>query len=230
MVTKRIVCLANSRKMRGRCIVGKELINDQPAGWIRPVSDRENEEVSEYERQYEDGSDPQLLDIMNVPLLEPKLKPESPQHENWLLDPNSYWKKDGCMNWRDLELLVDREESLWLNADSTRNGLNDRVPLSFAGSLDSSLRFIRVDKLILYVFAPGENFGNFKRRVQGQFRHDGDEYHLWVTDPKYERSYLKKGNGKYEIGTSLLTISLGEPHQGHYYKFIAAIIPCDGVT
>ena len=70
-------------------MVGKEMYG-QHAEWIRPVSDRENEEVSEYERQYKDGSDPHVLDIINVPLLEPKLKPESPQRENWLLDPESY--------------------------------------------------------------------------------------------------------------------------------------------
>ncbi len=48
---KRIVCLANSRKYSGRCIAGKELLADgRPGRWIRPVSARENEEVSEHER------------------------------------------------------------------------------------------------------------------------------------------------------------------------------------
>lgn len=230
MITKRIVCLANSRKVRGRCVVGKELKNGHPAGWIRPVSDRDNEEVSEYERQYKDGSDPRPLDIMNIPLLEPKLRPESPQRENWLLDPQSYWENDGCIQKRDLASLVDRREPLWLNMDSSYNGLNDRISFSSADRLDGSLRLIQVDKLTLFVFKPGKNFGNLKRRVQGQFQYEGDEYHLWVTDPEWERAYLKKSDGKYKVGNCFLTVSLGEPYGGYYYKFIAAIIPCDKET
>ena len=59
---KRIVCLANSREMSGRCIAGKELLADRrPSQWVRPVSDRPNEEVSKYERQYLDGSEPRVL-------------------------------------------------------------------------------------------------------------------------------------------------------------------------
>ena len=47
--TKRIVCLANSRKISGRSIAGREWAENRGAGrWIRPVSARENQEVSEH--------------------------------------------------------------------------------------------------------------------------------------------------------------------------------------
>ena len=68
---KRIVCLANSRKEGDRCIAGKELLADgSPGGWVRPVSDRGDEAVNESERQYEDGDEPRVLDVVDVPLLE----------------------------------------------------------------------------------------------------------------------------------------------------------------
>ena len=141
---KRIVCLANSRKLNGRCIAGKELSRDQPVGWIRPVSAREHEEVSEYERQYQDGSDPRVLDIMDVPLLD--ARPKGYQQENWLLDPDNYWVKVGRATWSDLQRLADPVEPLWINGHSTYNGRNDKIPLSLAGDLKSSLRLVWADR------------------------------------------------------------------------------------
>lgn len=222
---KRIVCLANSRKLAGRCIAGKELSEGQLGSWVRPVSAREHEEVSEYERQYEDGADPCVLDIIDVPLIEPR--PKHYQTENWLLDPEYYWDKVGRIGWSDLAALADRPAPLWVNGHHTYNGLNDRVPLSHTGRIQSSLRLIRVGRVDLSVCTPGEAFGNRKRRVQGRFRHRGVEYRLWITDPRYERAYLARPDGDYEIGESFLTISLGEPHNGACYKLIAAVIEPD---
>lgn len=229
VAVKQIVCLANSRKLSGRCIAGREWTMESGAGnWIRPVSKRDNQEVSEYERQYEDGSDPQILDIVQVPVLEPK--PHGYQTENWLLDDEYYWQKVGTLSQLDLPKLTDSIEPLWIDGYSTYNGRNDKMPLESAAKEVTSLRFIQVSQLMLSVFAPGEAFGNAKRRVQGHFDHAGNRYALWVTDPGYEKAYLAKLNGTYELGECYLTISLGEPYEGDCYKLIAAIIGDESTT
>jgi len=224
---RRIVCLANSRKIAGRCIAGREWGPGKGAGgWIRPVSARESQEVSEYERQYEDGSDPRLLDIIDIPMKRPQ--PEGCQSENWLLDPEYYWEKVGSYSPLELSVLVDPVEPLWIDGHSTYHGRNDRIPIDAGGEIRTSLRLIGVEEFTLRVFAPGEAFGNAKRRVQGRFVHAGRGYSLWVTDPTYERRYLSKLDGTYRIGVCHLTISLGEPYGGAFYKLIAAIIEPDG--
>jgi hypothetical protein len=215
--TKRIVCLANSRKVSGRCIAGREIGSGSPGPWIRPVSDREHEEVSEHERQYEDGSDPTVLDIIDIPLIAPR--PHLFQQENWLLDGNFYWERRGRCDWADLQKFLE-QGSLWINYLSSYNGLNDRVDVAQAQNLTNSLRLIHVNSLDIKVFCPGSAFGNPKRRVQGQFQHERIQYWLWVTDPTYERRFLAQPNGCYSLGESCLTISLGEPHEGFCYSLL----------
>ena len=221
--TKRIVCLANSRKMSGRCIAGKAILQDgRPGPWIRPVSARESEEVSEYERQYRDGTDPRVLDVIDVPVL--KAKPTNYQSENWLIHPDFYWQKVRSISRGELGQFVDRAMPLWIDGNSTFNGRNDRIPVEECNALDSSLRLVRVAELELVVSQPGINFGNPRRSVQGRFRHAGMDYWLRVTDPMVEREYLALPDGGHRLGESLLTVSLGEPYQGFTYKLIAAVI------
>lgn len=227
VIIKRIVCLANSRKLSGRCIAGVELgENDERLGWIRPVSDRENQEVSEYERQYEDGSDPRLLDVINVPLR--RHLSNGHQQENWLIDPEYYWEKVGTFERRRLNEMADAGGGLWRNGCSSSNGENDRIPLEKANEETGSLKLVHVDRLHLSVFAPGEAFGK-KKRVQAKFQFAGCRYALWVTDPRVERFYLAKSNGDYQLEEECyLTISIGEPYKGHCYKLVAAVIRCRG--
>jgi hypothetical protein len=160
---KRIVCLANSRKLSGRCIAGRELVGGTLGGWVRPVSAREHEEVSEREREYQNGQDPQVLDVIDVPLVVPRAN--AFQTENWLLDPDYYWSLVDQMSPDGLADYVEDNGPLWLNISSTMVGLNDRVPLEQANKLRSSLRLIHVPSLELAVFAPGAAFGDRKSVV-----------------------------------------------------------------
>jgi len=218
-----MVCLANSRKLHGRCIAGLEVTADNaPGPWIRPVSNREHQEVSEYERQYPDGSDPALLDIVDVPLLQHC--PHEYQRENWLLNPEYYWERAGTLQWQHLRSFSETTGSLWRNGFHSYSGSNDRIPLPDAAAETSSLKLIHVGRMRLRVFAPGEAFGNAKRRVQGRFTFDGVTYALWITDPVIERRYLALDDGHHDLPESYLTASLGEPFGDYSYKLVAAVM------
>ena len=222
LTVKRIVCLANSRKRGGRCVAGKELLPDGTfGGWLRPVSARDDEEVSVRERSYGDGGDPKILDVIDVPLL--GCKPKTYQRENWLLDPNQQWTKAGQMTWNHLCTMIDRDEPLWINGHSAPSGHNDRVPTDAAAGLDNSLRLIRVNALTVTVSEPLRPSADYPI-LRGSFDYHGEEYCFRITDPESESGSVELAYGDYAVGERYLTVSLGEPFEGHAYKLIATII------
>ena len=219
---KQIVCLANSRKRGGRCVAGKEMLADgRFGGWLRPVSSREDEEVSERERCYADGEDPQLLDVIAVPILNPR--PKTYQRENWLLDPSRRWSRVGQLQWADLPGLTDQDQPLWINGYSSRGGQNDQVPVAETADIDNSLRLIQVDYLTVIVSEPARPSANYPI-LRGRFSYHGDEYCFRITDPESESGSVDLPYGEYRVGDRYLTVSLGEPFEGNAYKLIAAII------
>ena len=228
MIYKRIVILANSRKHSGRCLAGREIVGQHYApGWIRPISDRPGAEASEYERQYQDGSDPKVLDIVDVPLL--SAKPTACHTENWLLSPEHYWIKQGEVTWDHAHTLSEQPLKLWNSGDSTYNGNNDQIEKTAAAGFTTSIAMISVASVEIHVLTPGANFGNPKKRVQARFSYRGIQYWLWVTDPRIERKYLSADTNIHHLGTCLLTVSLAElyevkPGIFYHYKLVAAII------
>lgn len=219
---KRIVCLANSRKRGGRCVAGKELLTNGTFGvWLRPVSARDDEEVSVRERSYAAGGEPKVLDVIDVPLL--SRKPKTYQRENWLLDPNRRWTKAGQTDQKSLRALTDCDEPLWINGHSTHVGRNDRVPLAETLSIENSLRLIKVDALTVTVSEPLRPSADYPI-LRGSFDYHGEEYCFRITDPESESGSAELPYGEYTVGERYLTVSLGEPFDGHAYKLIATII------
>ena len=217
-IVKRILCLANSRKGGERCVAGREIsAGGHPGPWVRPVSNRPNDAVSEFERQYKDGSEPRVLDVVDVPVI--KASPQEYQRENWLLDPERRWELIRRLAPSDLAHFTTREAQLWVSGYSSAEEENDRIPSSIAIKLPSSLRLIRVDQMELSVRTHDSG-----RRVRARFRYAQTGYSLRVTDPVCEQRYKDLDDGDYPIGESYLTISLGEPFEGYSYKLIAAVI------
>lgn len=223
METKRIVCLANSRKGGGSCVAGKELLpNKGVGGWIRPVSIDESLGLSACDIQYENGGEPHVLDVVDIPVL--NARPVGFQSENWLIDDRHRWRKIGVVEWKDLSQMEDHSEALWVNGRKSWEGINDRVPLVDAEALSDSLRLIKVDGLRITVSKPYDPRSSHIA-LRGRFRYNGDEYALRITDHESEKIALDMGYGEYPVhGERFLTVSLGGAYEGFCYKLIAAVI------
>lgn len=215
-----IVCLSNSRKTSGRCIAGKTA---EESKWVRPVSDRGSDEISEEERRYENGQMPELLDIIVIPVMDHR--PVLHQSENVLIDANRYWTKTGIFE-GSLNDLLDFPEDLWGTGHSSYQGMNDRMPESMCADYSESLYLIRPQNLEIIVRVEGGEFGNPKRKVRAQFEYGGDAYLLPVTDPMVERKYLSGENGRFRLTPEqiYLCVSLGLPYDEYCYKFLTSLI------
>lgn len=217
---KTIVCLAKSVKHGGYCIAGKEV---ETGNWIRPVSDREDEEIRREDCNCGDNTQPGLFDIISIPLLEPR--PTSYQRENHLINQEHRWRKLGEIAWDDLIQLVDELSGpLWLNGYSSFYGVNDRVPEANTSGLASSLALIRPVDLKVCVETEGAEFGNPRRKTRAEFTYGVHLYKISVTDPIIKDKFWSQP-GEHPMGNdSLICVSLGEIHEGYAYKLAAAII------
>ncbi|HYA88072.1 MAG TPA: hypothetical protein VEI57_13535 [Nitrospirota bacterium] len=219
---KTILCLANSRKKAGSCIAGKEVLEENFGEWIRPVSDRQFEEIPRRDLRYKDGSSAALLDIINISMIEPR--PKSYQSENHLYRSGYYWARIGRATWDEIVAATDKLSGpLWVNGYSSYNGLNDRIPEAIASTLKNSLLLINPSQLRVIVAEEDGTYGP-ERRVRADFRFSGHQYKLAVTDPWMEQHYLAGSDGSFAIKIARLCVSLGEIFQGFTYKLVAAVI------
>ena len=238
---KKVVCLANSRKRGGSCFAGKEVLGNGYGRWIRPVSARESEEISEAEQTFSTGGRPQILDVVIIPMLVPR--PVHHQRENHLIhgvgDGSWSWEKTGSVDKQQLpELLDSVAGDLWINESSTQHGENDRVSVAEARDLGGSLLLIQPSYLkIIVQFEPNQT--QTRPRVRAIFGYNGRDYRLVVTDQDAEDKYQKKSYLDSQKGRELpteysvvvdnvyLCLSLGEEFEGYCYKLVATIIGDD---
>jgi hypothetical protein len=216
-----IACLANSRKPGGRCVAGKQLSDSGQLGaWVRPVSSRNGRELSLTEERYANGGEPALLDRIEICLQ--AAVPHEYQVENHLIDPDVCWTKIGSISWQDLDPVVEPfEGSLWIDGDSSYNGVNDRIQHERAKALTNSLKLIEPESVVVVVGPEGINP---KRAARAHFTFGNSRYALKVTDPVAEASFFAQGEGEYPVGSVRLCISLSEPLNGYCYKLVAGVV------
>lgn len=222
--TRTIVCLANSSKHHpSRCIAGKEWVNGRSGLWLRPVAEYNVDEgaISPVVSRLQDGSQPQILDIIDVPLA--KAVPHGCQVENHLIN-NVAWRKTGRLEWAHLDAMVEAPWSLWGSGSSTRGGLNDRLSPVEAAHCNGSLHLVRPTNLRVIVTTTGAAFNNPKKQMRALFSIGMTSYNLKVTDPRYTGRIPQCEEGKeYSLREAILCVSIGEPWNGFHYKLVATI-------
>jgi hypothetical protein len=175
------------------------------------------------ERQYRDGSEPNVLDIVAMELHEPR--PDRHQQENYLIAPNGAWLKQGRMSWQELQQAVEEPPGpLWLDGHSSYRGENDRVPEDHLDSFSGSLYLVRPEDLVLFVARESRDGGTPRRRVRARFKLNGCSYCMAVTDPIVEGTYLARDDDTYTLSQALLCVSLSQIFEGHAYKLVATVI------
>ncbi len=81
-----IICMANSRKLGGRCVAGLRL---DGGGWIRPVAPTPEGTLYRSTCTLNGRTEVRPLDVIEVDVARPRPDPHQP--ENWVLT-NRRWK------------------------------------------------------------------------------------------------------------------------------------------
>ncbi len=208
----KIICLANSYKHNGRCIAGI----DEAGRWVRPVSSSKKRAIDK-ETRLIDGNEPQILDILEIPL-HAHGPTDGCQPENKLLK-TIQWKKVGQVRPKDLlKYCEDDSVVLHNNLDHVRAICFRMIP-SYRWK---SLQLIRNDNVIF------EQDETNKTKWRAKFINSkGTALNLRVTDPPTCK-HLELG--KNISKDCLLTVSMAagwspdKQTAKRCYKFVAGVI------
>jgi len=190
-------------------------------GWVRPVSKLPDGTLNAAQYTLDDGSVPQLLDIMEIGVDGPR--PADHQPENWLIDGTSWRLNRRPAPEEEISVIWDH-----IIEDPLLFGNNwDNVPEH--QDVETSLALVKVRDLRWKITT---NYRG-KRQTRALFTLGDVQYDLVVTDCVIEQNLNGLGYGIHPVNSApgftpkqevLLTISLGKPLEGYCYKLVAGVI------
>jgi len=217
-----IICLANSRKLSGRCIAG---LRTDGGGWIRPIGENPDGTLFRNHFTLEDGSLARPLDVLRIQLKEQRPEPHQP--ENWLISSKPWvlvTRPAKAEHLKLIETFIEKGPYLFGNQSDrilyksliktpAKASLALVIPDEISWAINKSIRGKRQTRVSL-------NFG-------------GGDYDLVVTDPLWEEKLKSFSFGNHSSESFgfrknekfLLTISLGEPFEGYCYKLVTYVQP-----
>ena len=225
MATVDLCCLANSRKLQGRCVAG---IDFAQGCWVRPVSRLENHILTYRHYQLPPPLwETKVFDQVRIELEGPC--PECHHPEDCYIGSASWELLQRPSMPEELKNLHDRLEPFLTQCEYLFGTPEDRISFEsfkIAPAL-ASLALARVEQLW---FKTTDHDGKRKNRVH--FSCNGHAYNLSLTDPAWEHKLALMPPASYpaaklDIPANAeiwMTLSLGEPYQGECYKLAATIM------
>jgi len=235
MRVKRILVLANSFRMHpNRCIAGREVTSDggqiSVGGWIRPISTHGEGELSFRDRVLTKGTEPKVMDLIEVPLSGSANDPFQP--ENWFTTGERSWKDVTKHHLRpSLDLLVEEPEDLWMGMEAGRSDRVSHTTLQ-ASPPQQSLYLVRPTGLRFQLYSQIWE-DKTKHRQRALFNYHGVDYDISITDPVFLEKHCEDIPAPDEprreftlpCGDNVyLCLSLTRVYEGHHYKIVATIL------
>ena len=209
-----MILLAKSKKYQNYCVAGMNYYGEL----VRIVSDDDSIKcaVKRDDMLYQNGQEPQIFDVVNVPIKK-KIKFHPFQPENYLLDKRYCWKKIGELTAKEkLEQLANKDEYIFYDTD--RKVSNYSIPKNPLKR--KSLTLVKPDECEIYGLYDG---ANYKVRMNINYNHRWYK-NLCVTDKEFERNFQEGKINQDQQSTNLLLISLGEEFHGNHYKLVSSIL------
>jgi hypothetical protein len=231
---RRIVILANSTKRHNRCVAGKVISWDDTqyhaTGWIRPIDRNEAEgAVSVKVMRCEDGSYPQVLDIVDVPVLGHAADPNHP--EDWVIDRSRRWKRVQQFPAALVHHLCDDGSNLWNQPSQSRRVLEGYVTKM---ANPASLMLVKPPSGWKMSLFKDTNFeGRIRTKSRLSFSLGGHDHLFDNNDPHIHTHYAEAVSVPLEGEVIIpfrepeslyFTLSLTPAFKGWHYKILAAVI------
>ena len=211
----KLIVLANSIKMGGRCLAGIDVVTGT---WIRPISSQTHGELDARKCFIKDDGRSRavkFLDVIELPIGEPILTPGQPENRKLLGGDWSFIKsmdQQTAVNVLDALALSDGSTDLLFNRDS-------EVEYSEAcnGLVLKSLTLVKVSDPTFYLRLRH----GISPQLRAKFLFADMEYDLPVTHDQGWTKYAREEPDRFSAGIWYFTISLGEPYKEKMWKLIA---------
>jgi len=225
-----IICLANSIKHGGRCIAG---LKTDASGWLRPISTTRDGTLYEEHYTLEDGSEPQLFDVLRIECTQPY--PSCHQPENWVINDRRQWQRLGKPDLALLRRVINPEVMQHRAAKTLLGNTDAKIAYDILQTrpIAASLALIKPKSLSWRIIDIKQS-----KKIKSCFKLGNSCYNLPVTDPIWRKQLESLEVGEYtamevinqlalqhfEPDQFLLTISLSEPFDDSCcYKLVAAV-------